>query len=190
MRIGVFATVLTCTAASLASLPARAAEEYSVDPMHTAVTFRISHLGLSWVYGRFNDVNGGFSIDKDGPNNAFALKINTESIDTGNKKRDEHLRSPDFLNVKQYPVISFQSTSIKPIEDGYEVTGDLTFHGATKSISFPLKGGRTAEFPKGVQRIGYSTELTLKRSDFGMDKMLEAIGDAVHIAISFEGTRK
>jgi polyisoprenoid-binding protein YceI len=190
MRIGLFATVLTSALVLVAPRPVGAADEYSVDPMHTAVTFRISHLGLSWVHGRFNDVSGGFTIDSDPANCTFALKINADSIDSGNKKRDDHLRSPDFFNVKQYPMISFQSTAVKAIEGGYEVTGDLSLHGVTKSITFPLKGGRTAEFPKGVQRTGYSTELILKRSEFGMDKMLQAIYDDVHIAVSFEGVKK
>jgi polyisoprenoid-binding protein YceI len=190
MRLGLVTALVSFALAFLAPSPVRCAEEYSLDGMHSAVTFRISHLGLSWVHGRFNDVTGGFNIDPEGSNSAFALKIGTESIDTGNKKRDDHLRSPDFFNVKQFPAISFQSTSVKPIEGGYEVTGDLTLHGVTKPITFTLKGGIKAEFPKGVQRTGYSTELTLKRSDFGMDKMLQAIGDPVHIAVSFEGVKK
>src|SRR5262249_11112345 len=109
---------------------------------------------------------------------------------TNNKKRDEHLRSPDFLNAKQFPGIAFKSTAVKPIQDGFEVTGDLTLHGVTKSITFPLKGGAKAAFPKGSLRTGYSTELLLKRSAFGMDKMLQAVGDDVYVAISFEGVKK
>ena len=69
-------------------------------------------------------------------------------------------------------------------------TGDFTLHGVTKPVTFTLVGGKKGEFPKGVQRTGFSTELTIKRSEFGMDKALEAVGDDVHIAISFEGTRK
>ena len=174
---------------ALAAIPAPArADEYAIDAMHTAVTFKISHLGLSWTHGRFNDVSGGFVLD--GDKAAFVLNIKPESVDTGNAKRDEHLRSPDFFNVKQFPALTFKSTAVKPVQGGYEVTGDLTLHGATKSVTFTLTGGRKAEFPKNVQRIGYSTELVLKRSEFGMDKMLEAIGDEVHIAISFEGVKK
>ena len=169
------------------ALPARAAD-YAVDPMHSGVNFKISHLGLAWVYGRFDEFSGSFTID--GAKASFALTIKTESVDTNNKKRDDHLRSPDFFNAKQFPVITFKSTSVKPITGGYDVTGDFTLHGVTKSITFPLKGGRTAEFPKGVQRTGFSTELVIKRSEFGMDKMTNAIGDEVHVAISFEGTKK
>jgi polyisoprenoid-binding protein YceI len=170
--------------------PARAADDYAVDAMHAGVTFKISHVGLSWTYGRFNDLSGSFTIDESADKCSFGLTIKTESVDTGNKKRDEHLRAPDFFNAKQYPTITFKSTAVKAIKGGYEVTGDLTLHGKTKSVTFSLMGGRKAEFPKGVQRTGFSTELVLKRSDFGMDKMKEAIGDEVYVSISFEGTKK
>ena len=174
-----------------APVPARAADPYVVDAMHSSVYFKISHLGLSSVYGRFNSFTGSFTIDpSDAANCAFAMTIRTESIDTNNRKRDDHLRSPDFFNVKQFPAITFKATAVKPIQDGYEVTGDFTMHGVTKSIRFPLLGGRKAEFPKGVERTGFSTELTLKRSDFGMTKFAEALGDDVLVAISFEGTKK
>jgi polyisoprenoid-binding protein YceI len=171
--------------------PAAAADDYAIDGMHTAVSFKVSHLGLSWTHGRFNDVSGSFRIDPaDASKSAFSLTIKADSVDTGNTKRDQHLRSPDFFNVKQFPALSFRSTAVKASKDGYQVTGDLTLHGVTKPVSFALVGGRTAEFPKGVRRTGYSTELSLKRSDFGMDKMTGAIGDEVFIAVSFEGTKK
>jgi len=174
-----------------ATAPARAASDYAVDPMHSGVNFKISHLGLSWVSGRFNELSGSFTIDPDDAGkSSFGLTINAKSIDTNNQKRDDHLRSPDFFNVKQFPVITFKSSAVKAIKDGYQVTGDLALHGETKSVTFALVGGRKAEFPKGVQRTGYSTELTIKRSDFGVDKFAGAVGDEVHIFISFEGTKK
>ncbi|SFJ46651.1 YceI family protein [Planctomicrobium piriforme] len=167
------------------------ADNYVVDPAHTSVTFKVSHLGLSWTHGRFNEASGAFSIDPANPaKTTFSFAIKADSIDTGNTKRDDHLRSPDFFNVKQYPAITFQSSSVQPAQDGYEVTGNLTLHGVTKPVTLTLVGGRTAEFPAGVQRTGYSTELVLTRSEFGMDKMTEAIGDKVFISISFEGTKK
>jgi polyisoprenoid-binding protein YceI len=189
MRRILITVVLTCAASLLAYAPA-AADDFAVDPWHTAVTFKISHLGLSWTYGRFNDVTGSFTIDPADPAGcSFAMEIKTESIDTGNKTRDGHLSSPDFFNVKQYPMISFKSTAVKAIDKGYEVTGDLTLHGVTKSVTFALKGGKTVEF-MGKQHTGFSTEFTVNRSDFDMKKMLEAVGDPVHIAISFEGIKK
>lgn len=166
------------------------ADDFNLDDTHTGVTFKISHLGLSWTFGRFNDVSGAFRLDADPSKNAFVLNIKTDSLDTNNKQRDEHLKSPDFFNTKQFPLLTFQSTSVKTIDGGYEVTGDLNFHGVKKSITFPLKGGKMAEFPKGVQRTGFTTELALKRSEFGMEKMVGPIGDDVLISISFEGVKK
>jgi polyisoprenoid-binding protein YceI len=170
---------------------AASAQEYVVDPAHSSANFKISHLGLSWVFGRFNELTGNFIIDPaDATKSSFAMTIKADTVDTNNAKRDEHLRSPDFFNSKQFPTLSFKSTAVKAMKEGYQVTGDLTLHGVTKPVTFNLLGGRTAEFPKGMQRTGYTTELMIKRSDFGMDKMLEAIADDVHLAVSFEGTKK
>jgi polyisoprenoid-binding protein YceI len=167
------------------------AGEYTVDPVHSAAVFRVSHLGLSWVYGRFKDVSGTFAIDAQNPAaTRFETSAKVESVDTDNAQRDQHLKSPDFFNAKQFPTITFKSTSTKPIDGGYEVAGQLTLHGVTKPITVILKGGRTAEFPRGVQRTGYVGEFTIKRSDFGMDKMTEAIGDDIQVQLSFEGTMK
>jgi polyisoprenoid-binding protein YceI len=167
------------------------AEDYAVDPAHSTAVFRVSHLGLSWTYGRFKDVSGSFSVDPQNPSGAlFYLTARVGSIDTDNAKRNEHLASPDFFDAAQYPTVSFKSTSVKPVEGGYEVAGDLTLHGVSKPLTVTLKGGRSAEFPKGVQRTGYVTEFTIKRSDFGMDKMVGAVGDKIIVELSFEGTKQ
>jgi polyisoprenoid-binding protein YceI len=171
--------------------PARG-EDYAMDSVHSSVSFKIQHLGISWIHGRFKEMSGSFTIDKDDAGkSAFELTIQAESVDTNNEKRDTHLRSGDFFNVKQFPTITFKSTAVKPVEGGYEVTGDLSMHGETKPITFTLKGGKEAEFPKGVKRTGYSTDLNLKRSNFGMTKFPEPmLGDEVQITVSFEGTKK
>jgi polyisoprenoid-binding protein YceI len=170
--------------------PARAAD-YTIDTAHSGVNFKISHAGLAWIFGRFNEFSGNFTIDPDEASKcSFSMTIQARSVDTNNKKRDDHLRSGDFFNIKQYPTLSFKSTSVKAVKGGYQVTGDFTLHGVAKSITFKLVGGRTAEFPKGVQRTGFSTELSIKRSDFGMKKGLEFVGDEVYLSISFEGTKK
>jgi polyisoprenoid-binding protein YceI len=167
------------------------ADDYAVDPAHAAVTFQISHMDFSWTHGRFNDVSGTFTIDSADPaKSTFSLAIKPETVDTNNAKRDEHLRGPDFFNTKQYPAMDFKSTSVKASEGGLEVTGNLTLHGATKPVTFALKGGVKGEFPKGVHRTGYSTQFPIKRSEWGMDKMAPMIGNEVWIAISFEGVKK
>jgi polyisoprenoid-binding protein YceI len=165
------------------------ADDYVIDAAHAGITFKVSHLGLSWIQGRFNNFSGKFTIDSSDPaKSSFTLNIKPDSVDTNNSQRDGHLKSPDFFNVKQFPALSFTSTAVKPIEGGLEVTGDLTMHGETKPVTFSLKGGNKAEFPKGVQRTGYSTALVIKRSDFGVGKPMPILGDEVYASISFEGT--
>jgi polyisoprenoid-binding protein YceI len=175
----------------LGEAPARA-DNYAVDGMHASVYFKIKHLDLSWVFGRFNQFTGSCVIDPSDPTKcSFEMNIKAESIDTANAARDKHLRSPDFFNVAQYPAITFKSTSVRAIQGGYEVTGDLTMHGVTKPVTFSLMGGKTAEFPKGMVRTGFSTDLMIKRSDFGIgEKIGPALGEDVHAAISFEAVKK
>ncbi|HVS34843.1 MAG TPA: YceI family protein [Gemmataceae bacterium] len=174
-----------------ASLTARAADTYMVDPVHSSISFKISHIGISYIHGRFDDFSGQFTIDKDDPSkSSFALSIKVESVDTNNPKRDEHLRNADYFNAKQFPAMTFQSTSVKPVPGGYDVTGDLTLHGVTKPVGFTLKGGdKTVEFPKGMQRIGFTTNLVIKRSDFDMKTDLGALGDEIPIDIGVEAAK-
>jgi polyisoprenoid-binding protein YceI len=179
--------VLAVAFAGWAAIDARA-DDYRIDAVHSSVTFKIGHLGISYVHGRFNDFSGTFSLSNGG--GEFSLTIEAKSVDTAVPKRDTHLRSPDFLNVKQYPQITFRSTKVTSIKGGYEVTGDFTLHGVAKSITMNLSGGKITQFPKGTQRTGFTTSLTIKRADFGMDRFAGALGDDVHIAISFEGVKK
>lgn len=186
-----FSGMMLSTGVLVASAAVLVAQDYTLDAMHTGVSFQVAHAGISMTHGRFNDVSGTFSIDADNPGkSSFNVTIKTESVDTGNEQRDKHLRAPDFFNAKQFPTITFKSKSVKPTAEGLSVAGDLTLHGETKPVTLNLKGGKSVEFPKGTKRIGYSTDLTLKRSEFGMDKALEAVGDDVKIAISFEGIQK
>jgi len=170
---------------------ARAADDYVYDLVHSSVSFKARHLDISWIHGRFNEVDGKFSIDREDPSKStFYLVVKPDSVDTANKLRDEHLRQPDYFDTKQYPTIEFQSTSVKPIDGGFEVTGDFTMHGTTKSITITLLGGKEIEV-KGTKRIGLSTELALKRSDYGFDPAaIGPIGDEALILIDCEGMRK
>jgi polyisoprenoid-binding protein YceI len=170
---------------------ARAADDYSFDPVHSSVSFKARHLDISWIHGRFNEVDGKFSLDRQDPSRStFELSVQVESVDTANKARDEHLRQPDYFDAKQFPTIDFKSTSVKAVKGGYEVTGDFTMHGETKPITLTLKGGKEIEF-MGTKRVGFSTEVSLKRSDFGFDKKnIGLIGDEAIIFIDCEGTRK
>src|SRR5262245_4663928 len=97
------------------------ADDYTIDGSHTAVSFQISHSGFSMTHGRFNEVAGTFTIDENPAKSAFSMTIKAGSVDTNNPKRDEHLRSADFFNDKQFPTITFKSTSVKVGKDGLDV---------------------------------------------------------------------
>ena len=170
---------------------ASAADEYAYDLVHSSVSFKARHLDISWIHGRFNEVDGKFSLDRqDAAKSTFQLTIKAESIDTANAARDQHLRQPDYFDTKQFPTIDFKSTTVKAIEGGYEVTGDFTMHGTTKEITIKLMGGKEIE-SRGVKRVGFSTELKLKRSDYGFDKTaIGPIGDEAIIMIDCEGMSK
>lgn len=169
---------------------AKKGDTYKVDETHLGITFMIEHAGVSWTHGRFNKASGDFEAPTAKGGGSFSLKIDAASIDTNSKQRDEHLRGPDFLNVKQNPSIVFTSKSVTPVKEGYKVSGDLSLHGEKKPFEFILEGGKTTEFPPGVQRIGYSTEFVIDRTEFGMDKMTEAIGKEIRVWVSFEGTKQ
>ena len=168
-----------------------AADEYQYDLVHSSVSFKARHLDISWIHGRFNDVSGKFSIDREDPSKStFELTIKADSIDTANAARDKHLRQPDYFDTKQFPTIEFKSTRAKAIDGGYEVTGDFTMHGTTNEITLILMGGKEHSF-KDVKRVAFSTELALKRSDYGFDKRaIGPIGDKALIMIDCEGVSK
>ena len=169
-------------ALALTAAPALA-EQWELDAPHTHVIFKVSHLNTSNQYGRFNDITGSLDTG-DSPSFEFVLKAG--SVDTGNAKRDDHLRSPDFFNVKQFPTITFAGSSITPNDEGMELSGDLTLHGVTNPLTVQLTKVGQSETRDGGRRIGLETEFTIKRSDFGMDKMIGPAGDEVTLTISFE----
>ena len=92
------------------------AADYDLDNSHTSLIFGVSHFGYSFTYGRFNTVAGGFSFDKENPTaSKFKFEIDSSSVDTNDAKRDEHLRGPDFFDAKQFPTITFESTSVRAV---------------------------------------------------------------------------
>ena len=188
-----FIVVLVAVAMSFGAL-VRAAEMFKVDPVHSAVVFRIGHFNIGQIYGRFNltEQAGKFVIDQEKPENStFEIVIEAGNIDTANQKRDDHLRSPDFFNVKQFPQITFKSTSVKSAGDNvYEVTGDLTLHGVTRPITLIVNKLGEGKDPMGNYRAGLAVEFSVKRSDYGMDFMLQGIADEVHLMIGIEGTKQ
>lgn len=174
---------------------AQAADAYKIDPRHTSIVFSVGHAGLSYTYGMFRTAAGGYLLDTQNPaNNRFQLEIQADSLFTNDAERDDHLRSPDFFNVKQFPTITFESTSCnrKATTDGsveFEIVGTLTMHGTPRQVKIPLLMLADGAGPRGDRRTGFFCQLELKRSDFNMKSLLDKniVGDAVSVTISFEG---
>ena len=185
--------VIAATVAALFSMQSVStsqgkAAHYEIDGAHSAAVFRIKHLGISYTYGRFDDISGTVDF---GGSNAVSITIKANSVNTGNAQRDGHLKSPDFFSAKEFPTITFKSTSWESAGgDSYDITGDLTLHGVTKSVTAKVEKTGEGERGKHGYRIGFHTEFDIKRSDFGMTKLGSAVGDDVHLVLSVEGMRK
>jgi len=157
---------------------------WTIDPIHTTVAFGVRHLMVTNVHGVFERVSGTVRYDVAAPEaTEIHVEIPTESVNTRAPQRDAHLRSADFFDAEQYPLITFQSTKVRSTgEDSLEVTGMLTMRGVTREVLLQVSGlaGVPADF-NGQPRIGASATAKVKRSDFGMtfNKVLDAGGLAI-----------
>jgi polyisoprenoid-binding protein YceI len=179
-------TLLTLAGLVIA-IGVRAADTYTIDVAHTTVGFTITHLVISEVSGRFNDVAGELTLDKDTLAGAKAT-IQTKSIDTQIAKRDEHLRKPDFFDAEKYPTITFESTKLVKNGDKTIVTGKFTLHGTTKEIQLPVTLKGPIKDPWGNSRVALVAETTINRTDYGM-KSTTGVGDEVKIRITAEAVK-
>lgn len=188
MRLTALVSLLVVT---LAFARAAIAETYKVDPVHSSIVFRIGHLNVSHVYGRFNGATGIIEFDPAaGDKTSLDVQVESRNIDTANPQRDKHLRSADFFDVEKFPVISFKSTSAKPAAQGaYEVTGDLTLNGVTKPVTVTLKNTGTGQDPQGKTRIGFETQFTINRTEYGM-KTFPGVADEVQLLIALEAIKQ
>ncbi len=149
-------------------------------------------MNTSRVNGRFDVVEGTFTLDASDPTkNSFAVTIPVAKINTNNAKRDGHLKSPDFFNAVEFKDITFASTKVEKVDDThFSVTGDLTMHGTTKSITIPVEKVGESNTKMMGPRAGVEATFTVKRSDFGMNTMQGPVGDEVKLVIGLEGTKQ
>jgi polyisoprenoid-binding protein YceI len=181
----------------LLSRTAAALDFYRTDPEHTSVVFGVAHAGLSFSYGMFREAAAQYWIDKTNPANCrFQFAVRTDSIDTNHAERDKVLRSDAFFDVERFRDIRFDSTRcemVRSAEGGivYKLSGNLTIRGVTmpvNNILLHMLGEGPGASGKDY-RTGFFCQVQLKRSDFGMDKLLQnnVVGDAVGVNVSFEG---
>lgn len=185
-------------AATLFSASLATAEEYEIDSSHSRVGFKVRHLGLSNVIGQFGSFSGVISYDPTKVAGSTAVVVvAVKSIDTDEKKRDDHLRAEDFFNSEKFPEIKFVSKSVKAAGDKtFAVTGDLTIKDVTKPVTLTVEYQGTAKDPYGNDRVAFSATSKIDRREFGLtwSKILETgaivVGNDVSIEIDIEAVKK
>lgn len=183
---------------TLASVSAMAksipAGTYSVDPAHSKIGFEIPHLVISSVEGRFSAFDGSVTIEDKLEKSKANLNVDVSSIDTNNKDRDDHLRSPDFFDVAKNPKLTFVVKKISGSPEALKLTGDLTIKGKTKSVTLDAKYLGDVNDAYGNQKIAFTAEGKINRKDFGLswNNVVEAgpvVGDEVTLKIKIQAGR-
>lgn len=188
-----FVALMLGSAMGLAGMSAQAAD-YVIDKegQHAFINFKISHLGMSWLYGRFNDFEGTFSWDAEQPaESQVQVTINTASVDSNHAERDRHLRSADFLNVSRHPQATFKSTGVEMTgDDSAKVSGELTLNGVTRPVVLDARFMGEGEDPWGGYRAGFEAYTTLKLKDFDIAMDLGPASQEVELLLTIEGIRQ
>jgi len=198
MMLRIAAVAAAVALASLVPSGARAADTYEIDPAHTSVQFSIRHMMISNVRGEFTKLSGKATGDVANPTAATVeATIDATSIDTRNEKRDEHLRSPDFLDTAKFPTLTFKSTKVEKAGDAWKLHGDLTLHGVTKPVVLDVTNVTPpTKDPGGNTLIGAQATTKINRQDFGIvfNKTLDGggvlVGDEISITIDVEVIKK
>ncbi len=176
-----------------ASLPmaAMAADSYTIDPPHTFPRFMINHLGFSTMQGRFDHTSGTITLDRAARNGSLDISIDAASVSTGFSKRDDHLRSPDFFNVAEFPTITYKSSSIKFNGDKpASIEGQLSMAGVTRPVTLTIDEFNCGPNPMNKkEECGAAASAQIKRSDFGVKFGLPAIGDDVKLVFEVEAIK-
>ena len=178
-----------------ASAPAQT-NTWSADPAHSAVGFRVRHLGITWVNGTFKQWTADLKYDPANPEAASVVaKIQSASVDTDNERRDNDLRSSSYLAADSFPEITFTSRKVERAGDGrLRIAGDLTLRGVTRPVVLDAEVGGVLNTPRG-RRTAFSATTTIKRQDFGitMNRLMEGaqvVGDDVRITIDIEAIER
>jgi polyisoprenoid-binding protein YceI len=158
---------LTLLAALLATIAPAAAADFTMDPPHTIVGFTVVHLAISRVHGTIPLASGSLTVGPAGLPTGAQATFDVKNLDSGDDRRNDSLRSPNFFDVAQYPTMTFVERSITGTPQAFTMIGDLTLHGTTKSIT--IKGSQTGEATlNGKHHVGYTGTTTIDRRDFGM----------------------
>jgi polyisoprenoid-binding protein YceI len=198
LRAVAVAVAVVVSALGFAPVAGWAADTYEIDAAHTSVQFSVRHMMISNVRGEFTKLSGKATGDVANPTAATVeATIDATSVDTRNEKRDEHLRSPDFLDTAKFPTMTFKSTTVEKAGDGWKLGGDLTLHGVTKPVVLDVTNVTPpTKDPWGNTRIGAQATTKISRQDFAIsfNKTLDGggvlVGDEIAITIDVEVMKK
>jgi len=186
--------LMIVTAAVFLLLSADAADSYKIDPMHSSIGFSIRHMGISNIRGHFDDFSGSVMVDNGAIKEASGT-IQVKSINTGVQMRDNHLRSPAFFDVTNYPTISFKTKSVEQSGGETLLIADFTMHGVTKEMRLPVKLSGPLKDPQGKTRVGLEARAKVNRKDYGinyntaLESGVAAVGEEVTLEINAEGVK-
>jgi polyisoprenoid-binding protein YceI len=162
---------------------------WKIDPAHSSVNFEISHMAVSHVHGSLTNVSGVVELnDKDITKSSVEATIDTTTVSTGVIMRDNNLKSDNFFNVQRYPQITFKSSSIRRNNGTFQLLGDLTLNGVTRSVTLDLDGPSPPQTVSGKTISGFSATGLIRRSNFsfGASKFNAVVGDDVKLTIDVE----
>jgi polyisoprenoid-binding protein YceI len=143
--------------------------DYTIDPSHTRIGFSARHAMVTKVRGQFDEFEGSAHVDTANPaNSSVTVTIQAASVTTGNEQRDGHLKTPDFFDIANYPQVTFVSTQVERDGDEWDITGDLTINGVTKSVTIPFEETGSAKDPFGNTRVGFEGAVTIDRTDWNL----------------------
>lgn len=168
LRIIAFTSMLT-----LPTIVSSHDYKIDTDGAHASINFKISHLGFSFIQGRFNQFSGEFTFDSSNIQaSSVQVSIDTSSIDSNHSERDKHIRGTDFIDTATFPTSRFVSNKVIKNSDGsLTITGYLTLHGVTQEVSLATQFIGEGEDPWGGYRAGFEAQTRLELKDFGITVM-------------------
>jgi polyisoprenoid-binding protein YceI len=153
---------------TVVEIPGYVAGTWTIDPVHSEVSFTVRHMMVSKVRGRFDKFEGTITTAPDPLASSVTASVDLGSVNTGNETRDNHIRSEDFFHVEKHPTMTFRSTGIRPDRDDYLLDGDLTLRGVTRPVTFRLEVNGFGPDPYGGTRVGFSATTEVNRNDWNV----------------------